>query len=184
MGVVNSPVIDVEYENQFGLTDAEIQKCILGFDLILPKKWSVTSAGSKNNLEHYKNGEFLHLQDYLTALEIVEELYPDYKTAIQEFNNATDGYYTNMFVMGKDMFIDYSEWLFEILAILESRISMSNYNSQEKRVIGHIAERLFNIYIIRQQQNRALKVKELQRTFVTNETFNGKLNPVFQMLRQ
>ncbi|CAH5864275.1 DUF4422 domain-containing protein [Klebsiella aerogenes] len=178
-GVVNSPVIDVEYENQFGLTDAEIQKCILGFDLILPKKWSVTSAGSKNNLEHYKNGEFLHLQDYLTALEIVEELYPDYKTAIQEFNNATDGYYTNMFVMGKDMFIDYSEWLFEILAILESRISMSNYNSQEKRVIGHIAERLFNIYIIRQQQNRALKVKELQRTFVTNETFNGKLNPVF-----
>lgn len=178
-GVVNSPVIDADYEKQFGLTDTAIQDCISGFDLLLPKKWSVTSAGSKNNLDHYEKGEFLHIKDYLAALEIVEELYPDYKTAIQQFNNATDGYYTNMFVMHKDMFVDYSEWLFAILTHLESRISMNNYNAQEKRVIGHIAERLFNIYIIKQQQDRALKVKELQRTFVTNETFNGKLMPVF-----
>lgn len=48
-----------------------------------------------------------------------------------------------------------------------------------KRVIGHIAERLFNIYIIKLQQDGELKVKELQRTFVSNETFNGALNPVF-----
>lgn len=86
--------------------------------------------------------------------------------------------------MHKDMFVDYSEWLFAILTNLESRISMNNYNAQEKRVIGHIAERLFNIYIIKQQQDRALKVKELQRTFVTNETFNGKLEPVFLTLRR
>lgn len=178
-GVVNSPLIDAEYEKQFGLTDTAIQDCISGFDLLLPKKWSVTSAGSKNNLDHYEKGEFLHIKDYLAALEVVEELYPDYKAAIQQFNNATDGYYTNMFVMHKDMFVDYSEWLFAILTNLENRISMNNYNAQEKRVIGHIAERLFNIYIIKQQQDRALKVKELQRTFVTNETFNGKLEPVF-----
>lgn len=66
--------------------------------------------------------------------------------------------------MRKDMFIDYSEWLFSILDRLEERISMDNYNAQEKRVIGHIAERLFNIYIIRCQQVSELNIKELQRT--------------------
>lgn len=39
-GVVNSPVIDADYEKQFGLTDTAIQDCISGFDLLLPKKWS------------------------------------------------------------------------------------------------------------------------------------------------
>lgn len=91
-----------------------------------------------------------------------------------------------MFVMRKDIFVDYSEWLFSILDNLEDAISMNNYNAQEKRVIGHIAERLFNIYIIKLQQDGELKVKELQRTFVSNETFNGALNPVlilrFQLL--
>ncbi|VED48549.1 General stress protein A [Raoultella terrigena] len=46
-------------------------------------------------------------------------------------------------------------------------------------MIGHIAERLFNIYIIRCQQVSELNIKELQRTFVTSETYNGKLEPVF-----
>ena len=58
------------------------------------------------------------------------------------------------------MFLDYSEWLFAISSNLEDRISMNNYNAQEKRVIGHIAERLFNIYIIKCQQDKQLKIKE------------------------
>lgn len=178
-GVVNYPFINAEYESQFGLSDQSISTCVDGYDLLLPKKWSVTSAGSKNNLDHYAKGEFLHIKDYQSALDVVEELYPQYKAAIRQFNNATDGYYTNMFVMRKDMFLDYSEWLFAILSNLEDRISMNNYNAQEKRVIGHIAERLFNIYIIKCQQDKQLKIKELQRTFVTAETFNGKLKPVF-----
>ncbi|MRS15078.1 DUF4422 domain-containing protein [Enterobacteriaceae bacterium RIT691] len=178
-GVVNHPVIDEGYENQFGLTDSVIQKSIEGYDVLLPKKWSVLSAGSKNNLDHYDKGEFLHLKDYQEALAVVEEIYPAYKAAIQNFNQATDGYYTNMFVMRQDMFADYSEWLFTILDKLEHRISMNNYNAQEKRVIGHIAERLFNIYINYQLQEKKLKIKELQRTFVSRETFNGKLKSVF-----
>lgn len=178
-GVVNYLVIDDEYENKFGLTDDIIQKCIDDYDLVLPKKWSVLSAGSKNNLDHYAKGEFLHIADYQQALAIVEELYPEYSTAIKTFNEATDGYYTNMFVMRQDIFEKYSGWLFNILEELECRISMNNYNAQEKRVIGHIAERLFNIFIIHFVQHNDIKIKEIQRTFVSKETFNGHLAPIF-----
>ncbi|MBJ3817089.1 DUF4422 domain-containing protein [Shimwellia pseudoproteus] len=178
-GVVNAPAIDDNYEEQFGLGEDTIRTTLGDYDLLLPRKWSVTSAGSENNYDHYKKGEFLHIADYQAALDVVAELYPQYVPAIKTFNNATDGYYTNMFVMKRDMFVAYSEWLFSVLDVLETRIFMNNYNAQEKRVIGHIAERLFNIYIIKQLSDNKLKLKELQRTFVTSETFNGKLEPVF-----
>lgn len=178
-GVVNSPMINEAYKTQFGLTNNSIENCVEGFDIILPKKWSVLAAGSKNNLDHYENGEFLHINDYMTALKVVEELYPDYKEAIQEFNLATEGYYTNIYVMKASVFNSYSEWLFSILELVEERIAMSNYKEQEQRVIGHIAERLFNIYLINYLKNNKVKIKELQRTFVTKENYNGKLSPVF-----
>lgn len=177
-GVVNYPVLDSDYEKKFGLIDQQIESCIRGYDILLPKKWSVKSAGNANNLQHYEKGDYLHLKDYLTAIDVVKELYPSYDKAIREFNNAHDGYYTNMFIMRRDIFLEYSEWLFSVLSQLEPRLSMNNYNNQEKRVIGHIAERLFNIYIINYQYTNSLAVKELQRTFIVNDCFNGKLKPL------
>ncbi len=66
---------------------------------------------NKDNYNRYERGEYLHIRDYQAAIAIVEKLYPEYSTAIKTFNDASDGYYTNMFVMRKDI-VDYSEWLF------------------------------------------------------------------------
>ena len=52
-----------------------------------------------------------------------------------------------MFVMHKDMFVDYSEWLFAILTNLESRISMNNYNAQ-KSVLLDILLSVFLTFIL------------------------------------
>ena len=38
-GVVNYPLINAEYESQFGLSDESISTCVDGYDLLLPKKW-------------------------------------------------------------------------------------------------------------------------------------------------
>ncbi|CAI0841436.1 MULTISPECIES: DUF4422 domain-containing protein [Serratia] len=178
-GVVNHEVIDEEYHEKFGLNDATITQCLAGVDIVLPKKWDVSAAGSKNNYQHYKVSNYLHIEDYDAALEILGEIYPEYKPAADKFNNASDGYYTNMFVMRRDIFEGYSEWLFSILTKLEGKIRFNNYNSQEKRVIGHISERLLNIYVEHQIEKYNLKVKELQRTFIRQETFNATLVPAY-----
>jgi len=178
-GVVNYPVIDEAYQQQYGLNEQQITACLKDIDILLPKKWDVRSAGSKNNYQHYKLGKFLHIDDYQLAIDVLLKLYPEYYSAVKIFNDSSSGYYTNMFVMRHDIFNHYSEWLFNILTALESEISFSNYNVQEQRVIGHISERLFNIYITHQLTEKNYRVKELQRTFITKETFNGKLLPAF-----
>ncbi|ENH6239869.1 glycosyl transferase [Salmonella enterica subsp. enterica serovar Altendorf] len=179
-GCVNYPLLNDTYEKQFGLDDQSITHCLKDTDILVPKKWMVTAANSKNNYEHYKCGDALHIKDYQIALDLLNEMYPEYMMAARQFNNAVDGYYTNMYVMRRDIFEHYSEWLFSILNRLENRISLNNYNAQEKRVIGHISERLFNIYLIHQQERNHYRIKELQRTFIMQETFNGYLRPSFE----
>ncbi|WP_455844820.1 DUF4422 domain-containing protein [Pantoea agglomerans] len=179
-GVVNENIISVEYEQKFGLDEINIIKSIGNNDVLLPKKWSVKRAGSKNNYEHYKISQYLHIEDYQSALDVLLHLHPEYASAVKEFNDAHDGYYTNMFVMKAELFKDYSEWLFSILSELEKKFALRNYNAQEKRVIGHISERLFNIYLIHKDKVAGLKKKEVQRTFVKTETFNGEFKPSFE----
>lgn len=178
-GVVTCDVIDTAYEEKFGLTDAAIQDCLEDSDILIAKKWDVRAAGSKNNYQHYEVSANLHIKDYQAGLDCLLSLYPEYSSAVKAFNEASNGYYTNMFVMRRDIFSDYSCWLFSILNLLEEKIAFDQYNDQEKRVIGHIAERLLNIYLIHQQEVRGYRIKELQRTFVKTETFNGSLSPVF-----
>ncbi|MBT0719869.1 DUF4422 domain-containing protein [Rosenbergiella collisarenosi] len=179
-GVINAEELDASYENECGLTTEQITATLEDCDLILPKKWSVTQAGNRSNYSHYMRSEYLHIEHYDEALKIIASDYPEYVSAAEKFNAASDGYYTNMFVMRHDLFDRYSKWLFDISQKLESKISFNNFNSQEKRVIGHISERLLNIFILRELEiNPDLKIKEVQRTFIKKETFNGKLAPVY-----
>ena len=54
----------------------------------------------------------------------------------------------NMFVGSKNFLNDYCEWLFPILTELENTVKLSEYPYQ-KRLFGFMAERLFNLYIKR-----------------------------------
>ena len=58
--------------------------------------------------------------------------------------------------MSKVHFEQYCEWLFHILLKLECQIDISNYDVYQKRVFGFLAERLFNVWLVKNQ----LKVKE------------------------
>lgn len=164
-GCVNFDSISKDYQEQCEINSTRIDELLSDFDLILPELWDVRLGGSKNNYEHYKNGEFLNISDYDIAINIMGEYYPEYKKYADKFNKSSFGYYTNIFIMPRDMFNNYSTWLFNILEKLESKISIGGYCQQKQRVIGHIAERLFNIYILKEIDEGA-KFIELQRTFV------------------
>lgn len=56
----------------------------------------------------------------------------------------------NMFVMKKSLFDEYCTWLFDILFELEKRTDLSGYDSYEARLFGFMSERLFNVWLERQ----------------------------------
>ena len=52
-----------------------------------------------------------------------------------------------MFVMHREQFDKYCEWLFEILFTMEKELDMTDYTVQEKRVFGYLGEILLNIWV-------------------------------------
>ena len=166
-GLIDEPILNDEYLQKFGLQDSTIKNVVTKYDIVLPEKWKVKNAGSKNNYDHYKNSSsFLHIKDYDKALEILVSKYPQYKQAAEKYNNSRYGYYTNMFVMKKDIFNEYCSWMFSILFDLESQTDITNYDKESARIYGYISEWLTGIFITYKQMTSDVKIKELQRTFV------------------
>ncbi len=94
---------------------------------------------------HYKHAH--HIRDLDVALEIIKEHYPDYISSCHKILNGRTLHLYNMFIMRSDLVEQYCIWLFDILFELEKRIDVSNYSDYQKRVFGFIAERLFNIWL-------------------------------------
>lgn len=168
-GLVEYDYINEHYLNNFMLKDNDIKKVVENYDIITVKEWNVENSGSKNNYEHYRSSnKKLHVKDYNIAVGILEEKYPDYRKDIKNYNASNIGYYTNIFVMKRKLFMEYSDFLFNILFELENKINILKYDKEEARVFGYISEWLFGIYIYHLKRVSDKRIGQLQRTIVRN----------------
>jgi hypothetical protein len=99
-------------------------------------------------------------EDWDIMEEVLMEKYPKYIPALKEVSKRKYLIPYNMFIMSRGNYYNYCTWLFEILFEIECRISISNYPLQ-RRVIGFLAERLFNIYLCHWNRNKMFKIKYL-----------------------
>jgi len=71
--------------------------------------------------------------------------------------SKTELHLYNMFVMKSEDFDRYMEWLFALMPEVEEKIDISNYDNYQARVFGFLSERLFNVWLVKNQ----LKIKTL-----------------------
>ena len=53
----------------------------------------------------------------------------------------------NMFIMKRDVFESYCNFMFNVLSKLEKHIDISKYSVQEARVYGYISELLMDVWL-------------------------------------
>ena len=135
------------------LNEADIEKCISGYDVIVPVKRNYYIETIRNHYEHahYK-------KDLDTLEEVLQEYSPEYKDAFTTVMEQKRLSLYNMFVMKREYLNDYCLWLFDILFETEKRIDIAHYDTYQRRIFGFLAERLFNVWLLHHQ----LKVKEVK----------------------
>ena len=78
--------------------------------------------------------------------------------AAKAYLDSTEHYFGNLYIMKRDTFWGYCEWLFPILEEFDEMVP-----NRSPRVDGYLAERLFGIYLTEYRQRHADRVMELPR---------------------
>lgn len=124
------------------LTQVELEKLLKQSDVLVPKP---RNYFIESNYSQYVHAH--HAIDLDTTREILKEKYPSYLQAFDKSMKSTKGHRFNMFIMSKEKFDDYCEWLFDVLFELEKRLDISNYSTNDARVFGFVSERLLDVWL-------------------------------------
>lgn len=161
-------------------------------DIILPTK---EFLDGKTVFEHYDS--YHNIKDLELALEILYKQYPSYKSDAEKVLNSKNMYCNNMFIMKREDFIKYCEFVFNILFTFLNnkkfncyddiiRYVVSNRNLYLKedvfsksaiyqaRIGGFLAERLFNIYV----EHNFKKVYEIPMEFITDDSLTSYFDEI------
>ncbi len=170
-GCVNFDLLNNSALQKLGLNAETINDLLNknpNLQAILPKKWSVKNAGFRSIKDHYLRADHHYAKDLDLTIQVVSELYPDDVDYLNDVLNDHEGYFTNIFILKRDLFSEYCEWLFNILFEVERRLDMTNYSIPAKRVLGYLSERLFNVFIKKVSLRPEFNFLELDRIFIKN----------------
>ncbi len=150
----------MDYKNLSDLIDAQsVNKILEKSDIILPtKRLFLDGVEKQYQINHRK-------KDYDTMRRVICELYPEYLPAFEHVSIGQGVYPCNMFIMKRNCFNKYMEWLFSILFEVEKRIVIPYQDTYQRRVFGFLAERLLNVFVL----HHKLRIKELPMIFVSEE---------------
>lgn len=84
---------------------------------------------------------------------VIKEKQPDYLEPFYYVFSGNTMFSCNMFITSKVIFDNYCEWLFSIIIDAAKTIDVTDYAPYSKRIIGFIAERLFTVWLIKQDLN-------------------------------
>lgn len=144
------------------ISKIQVEKLLENVDVLLPKPRNYFIETNYNQYAHAH-----HAIDLDETRKIVEEKYPNYLKTFDKSMKSTIGHRFNMFIMKKDKFDEYCNWLFDILFELEKRLDISNYSVNDARVFGFVSERLLDVWLY----TNDYKYKDLSYIFMEKQNW-------------
>lgn len=179
--LIDTFIDDLSIE-KYGLTEARMQEVVNNYDIIIPRiKDTSRMPGMKPTIwDQFAMGGNLHIEDLQIMMDVLGEKYPEYVETANKYLHGSQTYLNNMFVMKKEIFMPYAAWLFDILEECRKRIDITDYSIEAIRTLGHLAERLLNIYILQLEKTSKYRIKELDTIVFTQTDIQEPLLPAFE----
>ncbi len=176
--------ITPEVEKELWLSEEQMRSLIKNYDIITVKgrKYHQKAPNGKSLTvyDEYGVAEFQHKKDLDITLAVIREKYPEYLASVETYMKSDTTYECNMFIMRRELYHKYCEWLFNILFEVENRIDTTWYSVEEYRVMGYLAERLFGVFYTHLKRQENIKTFELPKVLINNTAPKVELKPVFE----
>ncbi len=124
------------------LSDEEIAALVAEHDIIVPKKRKYYIETMYSHYEHTMYVEPLDI-----TREVIAEQFPEYLPHFDKHMKERSGHMFNMFIMKKELLSDYCDWVFKLLAEVESRTNASVYDAFHARFYGRLSELMLDVWL-------------------------------------
>lgn len=150
------------FGNKSGLNKKDIFKNILTPQMILRlmNKYDIVLAKPRNYyIENIRTHFHNHLKvftniDYIAFLEkTIKEECPEYMDAYLKCMERTRAHMCNMFIMKRNEFNNYCDWLFHLLETMELKHSEFTSEPPMPRIYGFIGELMLDVYVTKNNLN-------------------------------
>lgn len=182
-GNIVCPYLENGVREKYGITEKQIEALVPQYDIITTTRKDLhhLAGGYHNVIDQYEAAQMLHGKDIHTMLEIIDEMFPEYSRAAHLHCEGHVTSFCNMYILKKNIFFNYCEWMFAVLKEFCKRTDMSRYNTEAFRTPGHLSERLWGIYYLYlQEKHPEYKKKELQCVFFEKTDLQRPLKPAFE----
>lgn len=120
----------------------QVTELLNNHDIILPRKRNYVI---QSNYDHYIHAH--HKEPLDVTEQIIQDMYPEYLSSYQKVMQRRSAHMFNMFLMKRNRFNEYCDWMFGILFELEARTNVDNYTKYEQRVYGFVSELLLDVWL-------------------------------------
>ena len=129
--------------------------------------------------EHYAQTlSFLNPDDLRICARKAALLFPEYKSAIRKYLRSKKHYWYHSFIMKKEIFFEYCEWLFKILFATEKEIDYQDYTIAAYRTPAYLGERLWGIFF--NGKKNVCRTRELELSIVDDVSRSRDIRPAFE----
>jgi hypothetical protein len=145
-GVLPCDLLNEKSLKQYCIDELHISQATENYDIIVPSEWECFEDGKLMTVyehwcKHFKK------EDLDLSIKIVGTKYPEYYHSLLDVVYSNSAFFCNMFIMKKELFDEYSAFVFDVLDEIEQKAEHRRYNTEEYHVLGHISERLLSAYV-------------------------------------
>lgn len=153
-----------EFLEKYGYDVENMNEIISKYDIIVPKPINMYQTVRQQYINSKEHSDY----ELDRVFEIMYEIYPDMKNIGKSYLEFTEMYFCNMYIMKKEIFIEYCQWLFSILQKYDEVVG----TERKARIDGYLSERLFGVYFLWLKEKKNIKYLELSRV---DFEFNNKI---------
>lgn len=146
------------------LSKEEAEGILKQYDLVFPnkRKYYIESIRS-----HFVHLPYTYEKDLNAFGETIRKLAPDYYDAYETVMNRSWAHMFNMFVMKKEYFHKYCEWMFPILQAVDRKIDVTDYTPMEARAVAYFGEFMLDIW----NEKNKIPYKEVDVMFMEKQNW-------------
>lgn len=161
------PALSTASYARYGWREADILEALEDCDLVLPMAYDVRSTGHRTVAQHFihHHGE----GNYREFRRLLDEHCPEYREDTRRVFDGSRVYLCNMFVMRRELFDRYSQWLFGLLDKFVGHLNPEELDAYQVRMPAYMAERLLNLFVRKlRREEPGIRIKEVPYVFVEN----------------